>query len=339
MSDHNAYEDEMRLRRPYDTDDAEFSSLAEDVRSACLGAPGPEVEARHLRAIIEQVRWVPEAPVARPAGVRRSKPLRVLAKVGAAAATLALLTGSLAVAGVDLPLLPEMKSDDSRAKGSAGEHAGDEVRSEVAVRVQSAIQSSLPMLRAGSITGCEFQAAVSAAVRGEAPDTSGCAGVAEGDDNVLDPERSETSRNVQAAIEENLPRLHAGDISGCEFGAMVSAAARAIEPDITKCQRENTKTKTKADDKGSTEAEKAAGDTKVPAPASGSKPSQNSTANEKVGGKGKDAKGDATADGATGNKPEAKTSEGNAEKSQGKAQGQGKDAQPDNKPGGKTKKD
>jgi len=337
MSDHNAYEDEMRLRRPHDSDDAEFSSLAEDIRSACLGAPGPHVQSRHIRAILEQARRVPEVPVASHAGLRRSKPLRTLAKLGAAAAALAVLTGSLAVAGVDLPILAGRPPSDPRANGGAAESDGDdEVRSETAARVQSAIQSSLPMLRTGGITGCEFRAAVSAAARGEAPDTSACTEAADGEDDVLDPKGSETARNVHAALEENLPRLHAGEISGCEFGAMVSAAARGVEPDTSECPMTNTRTE--AESPPPKEAkQKSPAVTEGPPPGSGSKPSPNTkgakSTKEKAGGKGKGAAGNAAAGGV----PENKASKGNAEASQGQAKGPGKGAQPGGAPGGKGK--
>ena len=339
MSDHNAYEDEMRLRRPHDTDDAEFSSLAEDIRSACLGAPGPDVQSRHIRAIIEQARRVPEVPVAPPAGVRRSRPLGTLAKLGAAAAALALLTGSLAVAGVDLPIFAGRPPSDQRGNGGATESAGDdEVRSETAARVQSAVQSSLPMLRAGGITGCEFRAAVSGAALGEAPDTSGCTEATDGEADVPGPKGSETARNVQAVLEENLPRLHAGEISGCEFGAMVSSAARGVEPDTSECPM--TKTKTEAESPPSKEAKKQSpAVTKGPPPRAGSKPSPSSkgakSTKEKAGGKGKGAAGSE----APGEAPEDKASKGNTEESQGQAKSKGKGAQPGGAPSSKGKEE
>ena len=187
MSDHDAYEDEMRLRRPFDTDDPEFSSLAEEIRFACRGAPGQDVEARHIAAMLEQARVTPDAPLA--TGQRRARRrVGVLARLGAAAAGLALLTGGLAVAGADLPGLPRLPgggpaSDEASASdrqtGDVEEDIGGGGRSETALRVQEAIEMNLPSLQAGDISGCEFGAMVSAAARVTEPDTSRCAGAGE----------------------------------------------------------------------------------------------------------------------------------------------------------------
>jgi hypothetical protein len=198
-----------------------------------------------MRAIIEQARVTSGvAMTGRVAVHRRARPLGLLAKLGIAAAGLALLTGSLAIAGVDLPGLPDRKPD-----GVQKAPAEDGTRSETSARVGSAIEANLPLLRGGDISGCEFGAMVSSAARDVEPDTSRCT---EGDNGVdeVDGEPSETARRVQAAVEGNLSLLHDGEISGCEFGAIVSAAARGVEPDASTCQATGSK---KAD--GPTEVE------------------------------------------------------------------------------------
>ena len=325
MSGHDAYEDEMRLRRPYDTDDPEFSSLAEEIRSACRGAPGPDVEARHIRAIVEQARLSPEVPIAEPAVVRRtSKPVGVLARLGAAAAALAVLTGSLALAGVDLPVFPDSAGESREKTGEADAADGDENRSETAQRVQAVIEANLPLLQAGDISGCEFGEMVSAAARGVEPDTSKCNN--EGDDAEPELGRSETAQRVQAAIEVNLPLLHAGEISGCEFGAMVSAAARGVEPDTSKCEKNKLRAET--DEAVSTDAKQ-----KGSAAAKPSAPTKASKAADEAQGK------------KAAEEPAAKAN--NTDKAQTKVededefpgQGKGKGAPPIGKPGGKSNGD
>jgi hypothetical protein len=337
MSDRNAYEGEMRLRRPYDTDDPEFSSLAEEVRSACLGAPGPEVQARHIQAIVEQARRIPEVPTVASGGVgRRSRPLGVLARLGAAAAILALLTGSLALAGVDLPILPDGTSDDSPAHESRPEPTReDATRSETAEAVQAAIRSSLPMLKVGDLSGCEFGAMVSAAARGVEPDTSGCEKSDSGEDEEPGAGRSETAQRVQAAIEVNLPLLHAGGISGCEFGAMVSAAAHGVEPDTSRCEKANLKA-------GADQTDSKAAKQKGSAAAEPSAPNQNTSPKQSH------SKKEAAEGGAAGssNEPGAKANKQGKTKAKGndkgdvKAPGQGKGkGPPAGKPGGSSNGD
>ena len=333
MSDHGAYEDEMRLRRPYDSDDAEFSSLAEEIRSACLGAPGPDVQARHLQAILAQARAVAEVPVVEDAVVvRRAKPLGVLARLGAAAAGLALLTGSLALAGVDLPVLPDRASDDIEETGVAEGGDDEDDRSETAVRVQAAIQSGLPMLQAGDISGCEFGAMVSAAARGVEPDTSKCTGDENGAEDGESP-RSETAQRVHAALEENLPLLHAGDISGCEFGAIVSAAARGVEADTSRCEKADVKAEAEVESSNGAGAKGA--ESEESAPSKGSKAAGKSQG--PGGTDGAEASEEPAAKSKNQDKGKTKPKQQDADESPG--QGKGKGAPPAGKPGGKSNGD
>ncbi|HZA41826.1 MAG TPA: hypothetical protein VFA00_14510 [Actinomycetota bacterium] len=328
MSRHDAYGDEMRLRRPYDPDDAEFASLAEEIRSACLGAPGPQVQARHLRMIIEQTRAAPETPyIVRPPTPRRSRPHGVLAKLGVAAAGLALLTGSLAVAGVDFPILPDRASDKA-GDSSAGKEGAS--LSETAQRVQSAIEANLPLLQAGDISGCEFGAMVSAAARGVEPDTSRCGGDDAGEEEGAGGERSETAQRVRATIEDNLPLLQAGDISGCEFGAMVSAAARGVEPDTSRCERASKEAGAGLKDS------KEKGDPTTEESAPG-----NSTPKKPKGKKQAAGDGAASPDDAGADNKNDKADTNGEDKGQGtdEAPGQGEDAPPAGKPGGKSNGD
>jgi hypothetical protein len=236
MGGHDAYEDEMGLVRAHDIDDPEFSSMVDEIRFALRRAPKAAVEARHISAMVEQARHSPVTPMADlPGGRRRSsRPVRVLAKLGAAAAGLGLIAGGLALAGVDLPVLPDPTSDKAREqidRSSAVDTADG--RSEIAVRVQATIAAHLPSVRAGEMSGCEFGAMVSAAARGITPDSSHCrATTAESGEGGS----SEIAQRVQAAIAANLRLLRAGDISGCEFGAMVSAAARGTTADPWHCK-------------------------------------------------------------------------------------------------------
>ena len=241
MSRHDAYGDEMRLRRPYDPDDAEFASLAEEIRSACLGAPGPQVQARHLRMIIEQTRAAPETPyIVRPPTPRRSRPHGVLAKLGVAAAGLALLTGSLAVAGVDFPILPDRASDKA-GDSSAGKEGAS--LSETAQRVQSAIEANLPLLQAGDISGCEFGAMVSAAARGVEPDTSRCERASkEAGAGLKDSEEKGDPTTEESAPGNSTPKKPKGKKQAAGDGA--------ASPDDAGADNKNDKADTNGEDKG-----------------------------------------------------------------------------------------
>jgi hypothetical protein len=184
MSDRDAYRDEMGSLRPRDIDDPDLSSFVEEVRSAYLRAPDPEVGSRHLAAIVDQAKAVPTAPTRKAMRGR----IGLIARVGIAAAGFGLLTGGLALAGVDLPMLPDTVSDTARE--AVAEHRAEVSSKDVIVPS-----------------------------RDQLPDEAGDTAVA-----------------VLETIEANLPLLQDGDISGCEFGAMVSAAARDVEPDTSVCK-------------------------------------------------------------------------------------------------------
>src|SRR5918999_1642237 len=175
VTDRDAYRDDMSFLHPLDIDEPDLGPAVEEIRSLFRRSPSRAVETRHLAAMAEHAEAAPAV-----LGVERSpvgRPIRLIARLGVVAAVFGLLTGGLALAGVDLPVFSDRSSD--KAKDAGAEEADD-------------VSDSL----------------------------------------------SDTAQRVQAVIETNLPLLHEGQISGCEFGAMVSAAARDVEPDTSKCQGE-----------------------------------------------------------------------------------------------------
>jgi hypothetical protein len=214
--------------RVFDTDDHEAAHVVKQIRSVLKRSPDPVIEERHIAAILDEARRTPRAPVTTR---RRRAPLMV--RLGAVAGGLALLTGGLALAGVDLPGLPDQSTGKpSKPTPVAQNSSSDESperSSETAERVQSTIAASLPLLRSGDISGCEFAALVSASAREGVLDSS-CG--APGEEKT---QAGETSERVQMTIEANLPLMRTGEISGCEFGALVSAAARDVVADSSHC--------------------------------------------------------------------------------------------------------
>ncbi|HXF73846.1 MAG TPA: hypothetical protein VNO79_14710 [Actinomycetota bacterium] len=152
-----------------------LAAIAEAAARTAVQAPvpGTRVEERRPRT---SRRWIP-MPVARRA--------RVLIAGLAGALVLSLLTTGLAVAGVvELPEparraleaagvpLPSQGGEDGGSAPSPDqlpEHADD-----TAFAVLGAIATHLPELREGTISGCEFGAAVAAAAGGGDGDTSHC---------------------------------------------------------------------------------------------------------------------------------------------------------------------
>jgi hypothetical protein len=221
MSAGDAFHDEMRPLRRRDIDDPEFSELVEEIRAAYVRGPDRAVETRHVSAIASEAKRISLAPMK-----GRSR-LGLLSRLGVVAACLALLSAGLALAGVDLPVLED-------ADGAAGGAAPSVVRlpdsaSDNAVSVIETIQTNLPLLKEGEISGCQFGAMVSAAARGTEPDDARC-GRGSG----------EAAEGVLATIQTNLPLLKEGEISGCEFGAIVSAAARGTDPKSSHCKETAT---------------------------------------------------------------------------------------------------
>jgi hypothetical protein len=247
MSDHDAYPDEMGFRRVHDVDDPEFAALVEEMRAVYRRAPDPLVESRHIMAILAQSqRSLAEAEIGRPERRSTKKRLTVMAKLSIATAGLGLLTGGLALAGMNLSPLPKVSSEAREAVAGSQPRSGGENdapgvgelpegASDTAVRVVSTIDANLSVLQRGEISGCEFAGMVSAAARLVEPDSSKCPD--EGTVQESPEEMSDTAERVLAVIETSLPQLKNGEISGCEFGAMVSAAARNVEPDPSRCSR------------------------------------------------------------------------------------------------------
>jgi hypothetical protein len=252
MSERDANRDDMSFFHPLDIDDPDLGPVVEEVRTLFRRHPDPAVEARHVSAMIEVAKAAPGD--LRVEARRGNRPVRPLARLAIVAAAFGLLTGGLALAGVDIPGLSDRVPDESSDQGaktkgdtrgaedSTGEvivpsvdqlpeNAGDASRNVIAT-----IESNLSLMHTGELSGCEFGAMVSAAARGAEADSSHCEGKETGG---APDARSDTAQRVQAAIDTNLPLLHDGEISGCEFGAIVSAAARDVEPDDSKCGDEN----------------------------------------------------------------------------------------------------
>ena len=184
MTDRDAYRDDMSFLRPLDIDDPDLAPLVEEIRTLFRRSPAPAVEARHVSAIVELAQAAPAVPS--PEREPGGRPLRTIARLGLVAAAFGLLTGGLAVAGVDIPILPDRASDKAEEAVAKGD-------------------------------------------RDEGEDATGPTV------DQLPEKASDNARDVITTIETNLPRLHNGELSGCQFGAMVSAAARDVEPDTSKC--------------------------------------------------------------------------------------------------------
>jgi hypothetical protein len=244
MTDGDAYQNEMGFLRPNDIDDSEFRAFVEEVRSAYRHAPDPFVESRHITAIVKQS----QRTLAEPALLDRNpdaRPLKLIARIAIAAAAFGLLTTGLAIAGVGLPILPDPAPERAREAVATPNDQSDhetnspsvdqlpENASDTAVGVVSTIEANLQMLQSDQMSGCEFGAMVSAAARGTEPASSHCP-----DKGTVEEESeqgSEVAERVLAVIDANLPQLQKGEISGCEFGALVSAAARGVEPETSRC--------------------------------------------------------------------------------------------------------
>jgi hypothetical protein len=316
MSERDAYGDDMVFLHPLDIDDPELAPVVQEVRTLFRRPPAPAVQARHVAAIVDLAKGAPSDPHAD--GRTGGRPVRLMARLGIVAAAFGLLTGGLALAGVDLPVLPDRASDESRDAGVKGatkegegateevivptvdqlpENAGDTARNVIAT-----IETNLPLLNDDELSGCEFGAMVSAAARGLDADTTHCQ---EGGDAESTASQGDTAERVLAVIETNLPLLHDGEISGCEFGAMVSAAARDAEPDTSKCageregDRESKGSEASADGKARAEEAKAAGRAKGEEASGGV---ANAGGNAGTGSKDSNGQSDAGSENAAGGK-------------------------------------
>lgn len=197
-------EDVERLFRGLPPEGAEdlgdLASFLVDARESLSRSPRSEVEARHLAALAEAIRSRAEDPrVSRlPTSVRvsaaraaerrgpmRYRTVRWAAKVAAAAASVVLLTGGLAFAGVNLPgtaaetafqkvlgvTLPNQEREEAAEAVDPAKLPPE--ASETARRVLAVIHA---WYAGEDWTSCEFGARVSHAARGleGEPDTSHC---------------------------------------------------------------------------------------------------------------------------------------------------------------------
>ncbi len=154
-----------------------LAAIAEAAARTAAQAPTPGTRLEERRPRTSR-RWIP-MPVARPA--------RVLIAGLAGALVLSLLTTGLAVAGVvDLPeparraleaagiALPSEGDEDGGSTPSPDQLPED--ADDTAFALLGAIAAHLPELRDGTISGCEFGAAVAAAAGGGDGGTSHCTG-------------------------------------------------------------------------------------------------------------------------------------------------------------------
>jgi hypothetical protein len=183
-------EDVERLFRGVPPDDDEdlrdLAFFLTDAAESLSAPPSSEVEARHLAEFGEVIGSGPASDrrstttlrVARPAGRRSSmvrRSVRWVATVVGATASLVLLTGALALAGVDLPgaaaetafhkvLGVDLPNQDRDAAADAVDPAKLPAdASDTAVRVLTVIQE---WFEGAPWSGCEFGARVSHAARG-----------------------------------------------------------------------------------------------------------------------------------------------------------------------------
>ncbi|MGH2695175.1 MAG: hypothetical protein ACRDJJ_10245 [Actinomycetota bacterium] len=147
-----------------------------DLRGSLARVPTEPSRTGHVVASAEAARSLAlsgrdrQTVVASP---RRNPMTRLLAKIALAALSLFALTGGLAMAGVDLPVLP----DQGQASVSGlPEDALDAEGSETATSVLTTIDDLLQNLESEAISKCEFGHAVAEAagaeVEGDCPDAS-----------------------------------------------------------------------------------------------------------------------------------------------------------------------
>lgn len=161
---------------------------------------------------------------------RRSPMTRLLAKIALAALSLFALTGGLAVAGVDLPVLPERAETLDSLPDEALEGEG----SETSTSVLTTIDDLLEDLQSHSISKCEFGQAVAEAagaeVEGKCSDASASGrqrssqGGASGEDasatgreNATEGKaKAEDARNSSGGGTGNNPRFSGEDNPGTD---------------------------------------------------------------------------------------------------------------------------
>jgi hypothetical protein len=166
------------------------------LKTGLVEAPGEEASRRHLAAIVwasseaaatrSHARGSAQPARSRARGAKRGIGLRgrlpgLVARAMVAAVALSFLTVGLAFAGVvDLP----DPAEDALAKigvtlpESGSVPSTDQLPADAddtAVAVIGAIETYLPQLQEGTISGCEFGAFVSAAATGDEAEASHCA--------------------------------------------------------------------------------------------------------------------------------------------------------------------
>jgi hypothetical protein len=240
-------EDVERLFRGVPPDDDEdlrdLAFFLTDAAESLSAPPSSEVETGHLAQLTEVIGSGPTperrsttVPVAPPAD-RRSpilrRSVRWVASVAAATASLVLMTGALALAGVDLPgtaaetAFQKVLGVELPNQAEQQAAAVPEELPESAADTANAVLDVIREWRSGAEwSGCEFGARVSAAARGleGEPDTSRCEAAGSGGGaDAGEPVAGGGSANA-ANAEEGL-----GIAADASDGASSSGAANADE--------------------------------------------------------------------------------------------------------------
>lgn len=227
----------------------DLSAMVERIRGASSQRPSESTETAHIETLVRESQSVRRE--LRGSRIRNRPGLRTsrLIRVTAIAMGLALLMAQFAVAsGLHVPGLSQASEwagntlgigDDTPEPDQLPPAASDQAR-----RVLAAINANQDLVKSGELSGCEFGALVTAASENTAPDFSDCPGRRGGegieDDEIPSPDQlpssaSDGARRVLTAIQDNLPLLGTGELSGCEFGALVTAASQNTAPDFSDC--------------------------------------------------------------------------------------------------------
>lgn len=276
MSGSGAYEDDM-LRPLSHVRDEDLDLLLaghhrheelEDIavflgglKDAVAEAPGEGASRRHLAAIVQVAgeaaarsyvldgraprersrarRWSP---------VLRTRFVRVMARALVLAVGASFLSVGLAFAGVvDLPevaddalarvgvTLPEQAGDPETESVPSTEQLPEDA-DETAFAVIGAIQTYLPQLQDGTISGCEFGAFVSAAASGEEVDANACsAAAAAGEQETVGAEGgAETGDQASSGGKSVADQAEQGALEGSsETGDQASTGGESVADDAS----------------------------------------------------------------------------------------------------------
>ena len=192
-----------------------LARLLADTRATYVQNPGPELR-EHLLAAMK--RELPAAHRPTPTRTRRSMPIRLAARLGAATGVLILATASLAVAGVNLPD-PAADAFDRAGVTLPNQDENEPADSSRSEDVQAIIDATPPSER-----DCAFGHRVAEAARGEALPEEARNACARGEEG-----RARGEANRRDAEQRSERQSRNGDSNGSEgrtFGRETSERAR-----------------------------------------------------------------------------------------------------------------